>query len=570
MTATAKLCSLGSRAALLSLLALVLGACSTPYGWDRQAGRDIDRNLSEARQAATKPAAVPAAVNQALLPPLVVPLPGGTTAPIEPRFDLTVNNAPARQVFMGLVEGTRYSIVLRPDVTGSISLSLKNVTVPQALDALRRVYGYDYERTGNEFLVFGRGMQTRMFPVNYLNVIRKGRSDTRVAANGLNKSGTTTTTAAGATTGVTSTAAGIQVDTQSKEDFWKNLEETLKGIVGTGGGRAVVVNPDAGLVIVRAMPDELDLVHKFLKVTQASVNRQVVLEAKIIEVDLNSGFQTGINWAHLGQAGNTSITAAQIGGGSIFNGTGASDIVGNVGNLNPATGSYSAINGTATSAFGGVFTLALKSTNFASFVELLQTQGKVHVLSSPRVSTVNGQKAVIKVGTDEFYVTSTTSTPSTVAGVLPTVTAELTPFFSGIALDVTPEIDDAGNIVLHIHPSVSDVSQKTISVSVAGAGNFTLPSALSSIQESDNVVRASSGQVIVIGGLMKEGTTDDNASVPLLGDIPVVGNLFKHKQVTRIKKELVILLKPTVVGDNTWGRLVEDSQRRVDAIGLER
>lgn len=559
----------GARVAVFAVLALTLSACSSPYSWNRRTGEDIDQTLTRARKTAAKPAPVPADVNQALLPPLVVPLPDGSTAPIEPRFDLTVNNAPARQVFMGLVEGTRYSMVVHPDVSGTMSLNLKDVTVPQALDAIRKVYGYDYQRDGNRFLILGRGLQTRMFPVNYLNLIRNGRSDTRVASNGLSKSGTSTTTSSGAVTGTTSAVAGIQVETKSQEDFWKNLEATIKGIVGTGPGRAVVVNPDAGLVVVRAMPDELRIVHDFLGATQASVNRQVVLEAKIIEVDLNSGFQTGINWAHLGKAGDTNITSAQIGGGSIFNGTGTSDIAGNAGNLNPS--SYSAVTGTATSAFGGVFTLALQSNHFASFFELLQTQGKVHVLSSPRVSTVNGQKAVIKVGSDEFFVTSTTSTPSSVAGVLPTVTAELTPFFSGIALDVTPQIDDVGNIVLHIHPSVSDVSQKTISVSVAGAGNFTLPSALSSIQESDNVVRAGSGQVIVIGGLMKEGSTDDDASVPLLGDIPILGNLFKHKKVTRIKKELVILLKPTVIGDdNAWGRLVEDSQRRVDQIRRER
>src|SRR5712692_2207588 len=551
--------------ALALVIAMLLAGCGTPYGWNKSVGRDIDQALSQAKKAGTKNGGVPADVNQALLPPIQITVPEGGTTPLEPHFDLAVNNAPARQVFIGLVEGTPYSMVVHPEVAGTISLNLKNATVPEAMETIRKVFGYEYKREGNRFLVLARGMQTRLFPVNYLNLVRRGNSNTRVAANGLTKSATTTTTATG-TTGTQSSSAGIQVDTQSLSDFWKELETTVKSIIEIGPGRKVVANPQAGLLIVRAMPDELRVVEDFLGITQASLNRQVILEAKILDVQLNDGFQTGINWAGLGTNRGASITAAQTGGGTSL-ASGVSDIAGNFGNLNPTTGIFSPISGSDASAFGGVFSLAIKANNFAAFVELLKTQGKVNVLSSPRVSTVNNQKAVIKVGTDEFFVTNTTATPRSVIGGQPTVTAELTPFFSGIALDVTPQIDDVGNIVLHVHPSVNDVTQKTINVSVAGAGNLSLPSAVSSIQESDNIVRASSGQIIVIGGLMKEGSTEDNASVPFLGDIPLLGNLFKHKRVTRIKKELVILLKPTFVeGNQVWNEAVQDSQERVSKI----
>ncbi|HLQ26007.1 MAG TPA: pilus (MSHA type) biogenesis protein MshL [Acidiferrobacterales bacterium] len=551
--------------ALALVIAMLLAGCGTPYGWNKSVGRDIDQALSQAKKAGTKNGGVPADVNQALLPPIQITVPEGGTTPLEPHFDLAVNNAPARQVFIGLVEGTPYSMVVHPEVAGTISLNLKNATVPEAMETIRKVYGYEYKREGNRFLVLARGMQTRLFPVNYLNLVRRGNSDTRVAANGLTKSVTATTTAAG-TTGTQTSSAGIQVQTQSLADFWKELEATVKSIIEAGPGRKVVANPQAGLLIVRAMPDELRVVEDFLGITQASLNRQVILEAKILDVELNDGFQTGINWANLGSSHGVNYTAGQVGGGTSL-ATGKSEIAGQTGKLDPTTGIFSPISGTNASAFGGVFSLAVQANNFAAFVELLKTQGKVNVLSSPRVSTVNNQKAVIKVGTDEFFVTNTTATPSSVIGGQPTVTAELTPFFSGIALDVTPQIDDVGNIVLHVHPSVNDVTQKTINVSVAGAGNLSLPSAVSSIQESDNIVRASSGQIIVIGGLMKEGSTEDNASVPFLGDIPLLGNLFKHKRVTRIKKELVILLKPTFVeGNQVWNEAVQDSQERVSKI----
>ena len=562
---------------LLFAFALVAaGGCGTPYGWNKTTEREVDAALGDARKANQR-AAVPSEVKEALLAPLQMPLPDQEAAQLEPRFDLTVTNAPARQMFLGLVEGTRYSMIVHPDVAGNISLNLKDVTVPEAMDAIRRLYGYEYKRDQQRFMVLPRGMQTRLFPVNYLNLNRHGRSQTRVVSGELTNAPAGSGTASGAAGGAPYGAAGgrgnagIQVETESKADFWKELETTVKALVGSEGGRAVVANPQSGLLVVRAMPDELRVVEDFLGITQSTVNRQVVLEAKILEVELKDRFQTGINWADVGRVGSADVTTGQVGGGSVFGGTGVSEIAGATGNLNPAN--YSGIIGTATSAFGGVFSLAIRHNSFAAFIELLKTQGTVHVLSSPRVSTVNNQKALIKVGGDEFFVTGLRSGSTTAVGGNVTNTApeiELTPFFSGIALDVTPQIDDNQNIVLHIHPAVSEVTQRTKNLRVAG-DDYSLPLALSSIQESDNIVRAASGQVIVIGGLMKEGATDENASVPFLGDIPMVGNLFKHKRITRIKKELVILLRPTVVESaQIWGDMVDQSQGRIEQIRRER
>ncbi len=564
-------------------VAAVLTACAAPYGWNKNAGEKVDQALADAKKTNAAKAAVPADVNQALLPPLQIPLPDGT-AQVEPRFDFTVNNAPARQVFMGLVEGTRYSMMVHPEVNGVVSLNMKDATVPEAMDAIRRLYGYEYKRDGNRFFVLPRGMQTRMFPINYLNMNRVGRSDTRVSSGELTRGGATPSsnnsqsTAAGQTGGHPGNTgsngnANIQVETESRTDFWKDLEATVKALIGTQGGRAVVANPQSGLLVVRAMPDELRVVEDFLSTTQTAVNRQVVLEAKVLEVQLSDRFQTGINWAQLGHVGGANVTTGQTGGGTVFGGTGASETVGSTGSLYPP-GSGTLFSGPSASSFGGIFSLAIQYRSFAAFLELLQTQGNVQVLSSPRVATVNNQKALIKVGGDEFFVTGIKNSASgavtaTGAQVL-TPEIELTPFFSGIALDVTPQIDDHNNIILHIHPAISDVVQRDKTLRISDQ-QYSLPLALSSVQESDNIVRASSGQVIVIGGLMKEGSTDDSASVPLLGDLPVVGNLFKHKKVTRIKRELVILLKPTVVeGAQTWTDMVDQSQGHIERLRSEK
>lgn len=543
--------------AVLMLGALATSCTSNPYNWNRETAESITSTLDQAgKQSASE---VPAEVSDALLPPMQMRLPDGSSvAPLEPRFDLSLNNAPARNVFMGLVEGTPYSIVLAPDISGSLSLHLKNTTVPEAMDAIRRVYGYDFRRDGNRFMVLGRGMQTRFYPVNYLNLSRKGKSDMRVSTGELTQlsgsSGSSNSSSSSSTQ--TTRLPSIHVETSSNTDFWAELQQTLTAIVGSGEGRQVMVNPQSGIVIARAMPDELRVVEDYLGLTAANVNRQVILEAKILNVQLSDQYQTGINWAAM----QGSSTIGQVGGGTIFGGSGVSEIAGNTGNLSGVLPS-----GTNTSAFGGVFSVATDASDFSAFVEMLKSQGDVHVLSSPRVSTINNQKAVIKVGGDEFYITSVKTTPSTVITQPNTTEVELTPFFSGIALDVTPQIDSNNNIVLHIHPAVSEVTQNNKSFTVNDLVS-NLPLAASTIQESDNVVRARSGQFIVIGGLMKEGTTDENASVPFLGDIPLIGNLFKHKRVTRIKNELVILLKPTIVDINdsqAWGEMINDTSSRM-------
>jgi MSHA biogenesis protein MshL len=566
-----------SRAGLCLLAGLLLAGCqANPYVWDKSVGKSIDRELAKDAKAAQAAAAPPPEIAQALLPPIEIRLPEGGTAPLDARFELSVSNAPARQVFMGLVENTPYSMVVHPEVGGTVTLHLKDVTVAEAMEAIRQVYGYEYRRDGNRFFVLGRGMQTRIFPVNYLNFNRKGKSDTRVTSGELTQAGNTGATGAASGSGQSGGAQGasrlssIQVETSSQADFWRDLGESLAALIGTGNGRQVVVNPQSGVAIVRALPDELRVVEDFLGLTHATINRQVILEAKIISVELNDSFQTGINWAALqgssviGMAGGG--TAISQGNALVSNLSPTGTPPGNyTGILDP--GNHSPISGTATSAFGGVFSVASKSTDFASFIELLKGQGNVRVLSSPRVSTINNQKAVIKIGGDEFFITGVTSNVTT-SGLSTTPSTEvlLTPFFSGIALDVTPQIDQHSNLILHIHPAVSEVTQRDKSFLLDGRQS-SLPLAVSSIQESDNVVRAASGQIIVIGGLMKEASSDEDAGIPLLGDLPIIGNLFKHRRVTRVKNELVILLKPTLVDSaQVWGASIEESQERMNKL----
>lgn len=544
---TNRVSTIAKVAITLSLSAL-LASCANP------GTQHTERTINQAMNSAAPSAGVPKDVKDALLPPLEVRLPDGKKTIIDPRFDLSVNGASVRQVFLSLVKGTRYSVVLAGDVRGRVTLHLNNVTVPEAMSALRRVYGFGFHREGDRFYISGAGIQTRLFQVNYLNLRRTGMSSTTVTAGGLHQAEQTSSSANGQQSdskGQSGGSSSIGVETRTRSDFWPDLEKAIMVIVGKGPGRRVIVNPQTNMVIVRASPAELRVVEDFLGVTAEVVGRQVVLEAKIIEVELSDHYQTGVNWQALMQAGGSNFTVGQTTGTA---GT-------SVGTLAPSGGLFDPAAATAASTFGGVFTLAIEGGNINAFIEALKGQGQVQVLSSPRVSTINNQKAVIKVGADEFFVTGITVAAGA-SGAAQTG-YDYSAFFSGIALDVTPQISADGTITLHVHPTISEVTTQDKPT----PSGTPAPFARSVVQESDNVVRTQSGRVIVIAGLMKEVSTDDDSSIPVLGKIPLVGALFRHKRVIRVKKELIILLKVTVVEtEQDWADLISRSKQRMDRV----
>jgi MSHA biogenesis protein MshL len=221
--------------------------------------------------------------------------------------------------------------------------------------------------------------------------------------------------------------------------------------------------------------------------------------------------------------------------------------------------------GQVVSGIANAFTFAFDSTDFSALIQLLDTQGRTRVLSSPRVSTLHNQKAVIKAGSDEFFVTGVKTDTTTGTATTTSTNVELTPFFSGVALDVTPQISDDGTVLLHVHPTVSEVTDQTKRVSF-GNSTSDLPLAFSQIRESDSVVRAHNGQVIVIGGLMRETRKRNDYKMPGLGSVPVIGNLFKSKRDASTTVELVLLLRAIVVGDDEWDGLVKEPMERAAAL----
>ena len=540
-----------------------LSACATGF----QAGPKadvtqtaIDKVLAQARAERSERGVpkVPDQVSRALLEPSLAeqikqaPLP-------EPRFDLVVTNAPVVQVFQAIGSGSRYSMLMPSSLSGTVSVNLKEVTLREALDVMREMYGFEYRIEGQRVMVNAPSLQTRIFQIAYPAARRSGRSDTRVVSGSIAGS---PGGAGGAGASAASAQEGSQVATVNDADFWKEIEASLKAVVGAEAGRQIVLSQHTGVLVVRAFPKEMREVEHFLRASKVAIERQVMLEAKIVEVALKDGYESGVNWSKFTAAGNhqwsigADPTRINI-PGSLGRGAGVptgSIVTGIDGTAVTATTLGQLIASPLANSGAGALGLAFTSNSFASLLAFLETQGSVQVLSSPRVAATNNQKAVLRVGTDDFFITNiSTTTTSSASGTVTTPTIQTQPFFSGISLDVTPQIDEGGAVTLHIRPSVSVVSERTRVINLGNLGTFRLPLASSNINEADTIVRVNDGVTVAIGGLMSQTQTSDDSRVPGAGDLPVLGNLFKQTNRTLQKRELVFLLRPTVIkGDAQW------------------
>jgi MSHA biogenesis protein MshL len=643
-------------------IAALLSACSTTYPTrDLSAQNRIDETLKQASIPKTSPpVTLPPAVSQSLLPPLRNTLPR-TAAPTEPRFDLVLIDAPVGQVLHAIVADTRYSILLSPRASAPmaaaggaqadaasqaaaaaaaanasrrelLTVRLKNVTVFEALDAVRETYGYEYTVSGTRIFVDPPEMQTRFYQVNYTLGQRRGVSDLQVVSGaaagggggsgGGSGSGSSGSGSSGSSSGGNGGGAASYgsnqasaMSTISKSDLWGEIEDSMRTILGcqiprlqastsrggqgsggssSGGassradvsyvgdsqlgerlrgvdgctdGRAVNVNQMSGTVLVRGMPKELRTIERLLRAMQVNVERQVSIEAKVIDVQLNSDSQQGINWAAFPKGlmrGSVGADPSLIGApgtafaGKVPNGASLADLLG--GQL---------VGGVAKSAFSSGLGVALQGSQFAALISFLETQGDVHVLSSPRISTLNNQKAVIKVGVEEPFITaispgSTSLSSSAAVAVPPTLTYQ--PFFSGISLDVTPQIDDRDRVTLHVHALVNSITEKE-KASSTQAGSAAVPLAINSVNETDSVVKTADGVVVVIGGLMTESSGNNRSAIPGLGNVPVAGALFRKGDQSSSKRELVILIKPTVIKmDSDWADDIAATGRRIQSM----
>ena len=426
-------------------------------------------------------------------------------------YSFTLRGADIHEVMLSISKQTSYNIVVEPDVQGSVTLDLKNVTLTDALDTLTKLLGLTYKVKRNLIWVSRPALETRIFSLGYVNLKRTGNSST-TAQIGASIAGGVGGATAGA--GGSGEGAGGQttITTSSETDLWSSLEAGLTQLLSTDG--KLVMDKQGGNILVTDFPRFLDRIANFLETVEGSVQRQVLIEARLIEVTLSGKFRFGIDWSAVAQAG---ALAGGTASGKIFSQT-----------LKPDTSD---------------FQVGVTSTDFDALINILSSQGEVNVLSSPRLTTLNNQTAVLRSATDDvFFVTETERTPGP-SGVQSFTTVTPRTVTVGVVLSITPQISSDGSVILHVRPTVSR-SDRTAEITV---DNTTISVPILDVREADVIVRAEEGQVVVIGGLIDERQTDDERKVPLLGDLPGIGRLFRQTIKKRDKTELIVLLRPTVL-----------------------
>jgi MSHA biogenesis protein MshL len=432
-------------------------------------------------------------------------------------YTFSLREADVKDVLRSMGWETSYNMVIEPDVKGLCTVDLKNVTVEKALQYILEPLNYTFKIEGRTVYVSKPKVQTRIFYLDYISLRKTGTSSVMATQTGSQQSSTTTT-------GATTTTAGqmdraVDVRTLTDADLWKHLEENLKKMLSPEGH--YIVNQQAMLVLVNDYPRQLNNFALFFDAIKSTVHRQVMIEAKIIEVTLNDTSREGVNWNFIS--------------GSI----GEFIVAGDLKLMNPIP-----VPVPSTSLFeqNPYFRFHLGSKNLnidKTFIDLLKTQGSVNILSSPKVSALNNQRAIIKVAKQDVYFEEQQTTTGGI-GALATYTPRFITI--GLVLDVIPQIDDSGNILLNVHPMVTE---KVGSVK-SPSGN-EVP--VLDVREADAMVRLKDGETVIIAGLIKDRKIIDYRGIPGLMYMPIMGPLFRVRAEEVLKQELIVFITPRIVYD---------------------
>lgn len=507
-------------------------------------------------------------------------------------YSLTLKNADIKDVLILLSKESGLPIVHERGISGHVSIEAQNRKLGELLYAILKPLGYT-ATVENGIIQVGRPqLTTRIFRVNYIKDKRSSSSNTNVS--GFSASGS---------------SGSVTVSTEGKSDFWGALESSLELLVfgtsgmgrregggyirgeaerklvgerstsGTGqpsgnlsnqGGydrqpsvgsathssfqtaeevdpllqnaqisqnqlKQLVVNETAGIVMVTDFTENLDKIASFLADVEEGSKRQVLIQAHIMEVTLSDSFSLGIDWKSIiNKSSNITLTQA----------------------LNPA----GAAAATA-AASNSTFKFSASGSDFSALIDAMKEQGNVNMLSSPKISALNNQKAVIKLTTKEVSWVSTKTTQNNAIGGQDTFTTVPQVDEVGIFLDVTPQIGQDGSITMQIHPSVSEIRE----ISTSPDKTSTKP--VINVREIDTMVDARAGETIVIAGLISDRLSETKRSVPLLGDIPYLGMLFSFSQQDRTKSELVIMMTPYILNAKNVDEIRAEHEKRMRDMG---
>lgn len=462
------------------------------------------------------PAAIPAAEPEAQPLPFV---------PLEPkerikespdefrkatrRYTLVLAGAEVRELFLSLAKENEFNLILSPEVAGTVTMDVKAATAPEIMDEACALLGCRVEAAGNTVRILPPRRVTRIFQLDYLLTSRVGSGSLTASTS---TSGSESGSVSGTTTSASSTSSGESqsentVSTEEKLDFFSGIVEEVQSLLSDGEAK-VVLNRATGTLVVTDFPARVEQVERYLDSLEARSRAGVMIETKIFEVALDDSTQYGINWSALPDLSSLSLSGSLSGG---------------------ATFRQTLQSGNTAFQFGVV------GSKFDAFVDALSTQGQINVLSTPKVSTLNNQRAIIRIGRQDVFFRATVTPATTTTAAFVTFNPDT--ITEGIILSVTPQIGRDGRIMLAIHPSITE----KVGEAKAPDGN-TAP--IVDVRETNTVVSVRDGETVFIGGLMQERTQEVIRSVPLLGDIPFLGALFRSNDQQKKKTELVILITP--------------------------
>lgn len=553
------------RSPLVLAVVALLGGCAHPPP------RVSDAHL---RQSDVPPPAenIPAPVRRTRALPPPRPLPPQDT------YSVVVNNVPVQELLFALARDAKLNVDIDPDVQGTVTVNAIDQTLAQILDRVSRQVDMRYTLEGDTLSVIPDTPFLRMYKVDYLNMQRDVTSNVSIATQVATPGST-----GGSGGGDGGNNSRTELTNVSNNRFWDSLLTAVESLLretdklipeggaapaatapaaaaadgAAGAGTAaptqravfreaasVIAHPETGTIAVRATARQHERVQEFLDRLIGTARRQVLIEATVVEVELSDDYQQGISWDILrNQNANVrfrqlpSGTSTALPGGAPANG------------LVPALGVLD-------------FTRAFGNTNVSVAVQLLESFGRTKVLSSPKISVLNNQTALIKVVDNFVYFTlSANFTPGT-SGAQPTFTVSSTPNTVpvGFLMNVTPQIGDDGEIILNLRPTISRLTGYVedpgvaLTLALARQGGANIPNVSSRVpeiqtREMESIIRVRDGQTAVLGGLMRDRIENGTDAVPGVGRVPVLGELFKYRNNHSAKSELVIFLRPTIVRD---------------------
>lgn len=445
------------------------------------------------------------------------------------RYTLVLAGAEVRELFLSLAKENDFNLVLSPEVTGTVTMDVKAATAPEIMDEACALLGCRVEVAGSTVRILPPRQVTRIFHLDYLLTSRTGSgsltASTSTSGSGTSSvSGATGTTSAGSSTG--ESQSENTVSTEEKLDFWTGIVEEVQSLL-SGGEAKVVLNRATGTLVITDYPARLGEVERYLASLENRSRAGVMIETKIFEVALDDSTQYGINWSALPDLSSLSLSGSLSGGATIRQ---------------------------TLQSGNTAFQVGVVGSKFDAFVDALATQGQINVLSTPKVSTLNNQRAIIRIGRQDVFFRATVTPASTTSAAFVTFSPDT--ITEGIILSVTPQVGRDGRIMLAIHPSITE----KVGEAKAPDGN-TAP--IVDVREANTVVSVRDGETVFIGGLMQERTQEVIRSVPLLGDIPFLGALFRSTDQQKKKTELVILITPHRVRAETVGGIAGQELERV-------